>query len=112
MPVAEEASQGACPWLRHNGLFREVIGYREAIALLNDRRLHVLDVFESLGIREEGRARGLQDASLLSTDGEVHQRIRSAVARLFTVNAVKVVRPYARTVATRARRRVRRTRDV
>jgi cytochrome P450 len=100
VPVAEEASQGACPWLRRNGLFREVIGYREAIALLNDRRLHVLDVFESLGIREEGRARGLQDASLLSTDGEVHQRIRSAVARLFTVNAVKRVRPYARTVAT------------
>jgi len=95
----EAASRSSCPWLGQNGLFREVVGYREAVALLSDGRLHVLDVFESLGIRDEGRARGLQDASLLSTDGEVHRRIRSAVARQFTPSAVNRVRPYARAVA-------------
>lgn len=95
----EEASPQACPWLRRNGLFREVVGFREAAALLSDGRLHVLDVFESLGIRDEGRARGLQDASLLSTDGEVHRRIRSSVARLFTPSAVNAARPHARSVA-------------
>ena len=95
----EEASPQACPWLRRNGLFREVVGFREASALLSDGRLHVLDVFESLGIREEGRARGLQEASLLSTDGDVHRRIRSAVARLFTPSAVNTARPHARLVA-------------
>jgi cytochrome P450 len=89
--MADEASQ----WLRRRGLFREVIGYREAVAMLTHGSLRVVYVF----LAEEGAARGLQEASLLSTDGEVHRQIRAAVAGLFTPKAVKSTRSYARDVA-------------
>lgn len=82
-------------WLRRKGFFHEVVGYEEAVALLSDSRLHVLDAF----ISDEGRARGLENASLLSTNGEAHRRIRTAVSRQFTPAAARTVLPYARSVA-------------
>jgi hypothetical protein len=58
----EEASPLACPWLRTRGLLREVVGYPEAVALLSDGRLHVLDVFIGEEVRSSFNATPMSEA--------------------------------------------------
>jgi cytochrome P450 len=83
-------------WLRRAGLFHEIVGYREAVDLLNDPRFHAcfVKIFEGIGI-SSGPLWEAAQASLLSTNGDEHRRIRAVVAGEFTPRAVERVRAFA-----------------
>jgi cytochrome P450 len=87
-------------WLRKSGLFREVVGYPEAVDLLKDPRMHscLPSDFEALGITS-GTIRDVAEASLLNLNGEEHKRYRSLIADLFTPRAAEQNRPVARHAA-------------
>lgn len=87
-------------WIRRSGLFREVIGYRDAVSLLSDTRMHAMfhEMFQGLDVTS-GPERELMAASLLSMNGEGHRRLRSLIAAPFTPRAVNTVRPVAQDAA-------------
>jgi cytochrome P450 len=88
-------------WLRRqSGYFREVIGYAEAVDLLNDPRLHAnfLGMFEAVGI-SSGPLWENAAGSLLSLNGEAHRQVRSLIAGRFTPRAAERLRPTAREAA-------------
>ena len=89
-------------WIRRVGLFREVIGYADAVSLLSDTRMHTqfVEMFQGLGVTSD-REQELIAASLLSMNGEQHRRLRSLIAGPFTPRAVNGIRPVARETAHR-----------
>jgi cytochrome P450 len=89
-------------WLRRSGFFHEVVGYAEAVDLLNDPRMHanMVSTFEGLGVTC-GLLRDIAAASLLSLNGEEHKRYRSLIAGWFTPRAAERIRPVARDAAHR-----------
>lgn len=92
---------GSEAWLRkRSGYFREVIGYRESIDLLNDPRLlaSFAGMFEAVGVTS-GPLWEHATTALLSVNGEEHHRLRSLVAGSFTPRAAERLRPIARETA-------------
>jgi cytochrome P450 len=79
-----------------------VLGYAEAVQLLNDPRLHasMAASLESIGVTT-GPLRDVAAASLLSLNGAEHRRQRALVAHRFTPRAVERARPVARAAAER-----------
>ena len=87
-------------WLRKSGFFRAVVGYREAVDLLKDPRMHsyLLSDFDALGVTSR-TLREVAQASLLNLNGEEHKRSRSLVAGCFTPRAAEQHRAVARDAA-------------
>lgn len=96
--MAEET----CPWLVREGFFSRVVGFHQAVELLNDSRLRA-DFAGLFG--GEGSVPGpvleILQTSLLSTDGPEHRQLRSLVAGRFTPRAVEHIRPSVRSAARR-----------
>ena len=87
-------------WLSRSGYFREVVGYAEAVDLLNDPRMQsrFVKILENVGLTD-GPVWEAAAASLLSLNGDEHKRLRSLVAERFTPRAVEPLRPGARATA-------------
>lgn len=106
-PRTRPASADEPPWMRRQGYLRQVTGYRQAAALLSDARLHadMIGMLEAVGLRP-GTTWDYVAASMLSTDGETHRRLRSVVAPRFTPRAVEAVRDACRAAADDAAERL------
>jgi cytochrome P450 len=86
------------PWLARNPLGINITSYEHTVGVLRDRRFHSA---VSLIPQMQGLDVALNDRpSILSTEGDVHDRLRRLVAPAFTPKAADRLRPYMRQVIT------------
>ncbi len=86
------------PWLARNPLGFNITSYEHTVGVLRDRRFHSAI---SLIPQMQGLEIPLNDRpSILSTEGDVHDRLRRLVAPAFTPKAADRLRPYMRQVIT------------
>jgi cytochrome P450 len=86
------------PWLARNPLGFNITSYEHTVGVLRDRRFHSAI---SLIPQMQGLDMQLNDRpSILSTEGDVHDRLRRLVAPAFTPKAADRLRPYMRQVIT------------
>ncbi|HLK44929.1 MAG TPA: hypothetical protein VKT18_03025, partial [Acidimicrobiales bacterium] len=85
-------------WLARSPMGYVLTRYDDAVALLRDRRFHsALSLLPRLqGL--EGNFFEERRTSILSMEGEEHDRLRRLVAPAFTPGAVDTLRPFMRTV--------------
>ena len=86
-------------WLARTPMGYSITGYDAAVGLLRDQRFHSA---LSLIPQMQGLSPDVLDRapSILSTEGEVHSRLRRLVAPAFTPKAADRLRPYMRSVIT------------
>ena len=85
-------------WLARTPLGFSITGYKDAVAILRDRRFHsALSLLPQMAGLEPGY---LEDRrrSILSMEGEEHARLRRLVAPAFTPSAIDRLRPFIREV--------------
>jgi cytochrome P450 len=84
------------PWLARNPLGINITSYEHAVGVLRDRRFHsavsLIPQMQGLDVQLNDRP------SILSTEGDVHDRLRRLVAPAFTPKAADRLRPYMRQV--------------
>jgi cytochrome P450 len=85
-------------WLARTPLGFAIIAYKDAVAVLRDRRFHsALSLLPQIAGLEAGY---LEDRrrSILSMEGEEHARLRRLVAPAFTPSSIDRLRPFIREV--------------
>ncbi len=89
---------GGRHWLARNPLGYSVTAYEDCVAILRDRRFHsALSLLPGMDQLDDGTQRRERE-SILSMEGENHQRIRRLVAPAFTPKAADRLRPFMREV--------------
>ena len=86
-------------WIARHEFGYVVTSYTEAVAILRDRRFH--SAISLIAQRDEAaapRRRANGQESILTMEGEPHQRLRRLVAPAFTPNAAEKLRPFMRSV--------------
>ncbi len=96
---ALRASLPGDQWLVRNLFGYEVLRYDDATAVLRDKRWHsaVSRIPELMGITNPDFLER-QQVSILSAEGEMHQRLRRLVAPAFSPRAADRLRPFMREV--------------
>ena len=86
-------------WLARNLFGYTVWGYEDVTAILRDKRWHsaVGRLPEMMGVTDEQFLAG-QKVSILSAEGDVHQRLRRLVAPAFSPRQTERLRPVMRSV--------------
>jgi cytochrome P450 len=85
-------------WLARSPLGFSITGYKDAVAILRDRRFHsALSLLPQMAGLDPGY---LEDRrrSILSMEGEEHARLRRLVAPAFTPSSIDRLRPFIRGV--------------
>jgi cytochrome P450 len=97
--IAEARHQN---WIARNDIGFSILAYDDCVAMLRDRRWHsaAARVAELGGVTDE-KFLARRRPSILSSEGEVHARLRRVVAGAFTPKAADRFRPYMREVITR-----------
>ena len=86
-------------WLARTPLGYVVSRYDDVTTLLRDRRFHsALSLLPQMAGVPSGRMRGRQERSILSMEGDEHNRLRRLASPAFTPKATERLRPFMRRV--------------
>ncbi|HVX17469.1 MAG TPA: cytochrome P450 [Acidimicrobiales bacterium] len=86
-------------WLARTPLGYAVSRHEDVTAILRDQRFHsALSLLPQLGGVPEGRLRNRQERSILSKEGDEHNRLRRLASPAFTPKATERLRPFMRRV--------------
>src|SRR5580658_6516184 len=88
-------------WLARSVMGFVLVDYRDAVAVLRDRRFHSgLSVLPQMaGIDDDGYMESRRK-SILGMEGDEHARLRRLVAPAFTPNSTDRLRPFMREVVS------------
>jgi len=86
-------------WLARNPLGYTVLRYRDAVAILRDRRFHsAISLLPQIAGVPDAEITGRDQPSILAMEGPEHDRLRRLVAPAFSARAADRLRPFMREV--------------
>jgi cytochrome P450 len=92
-----EAAEGH--WLARNPFGVTVLRYRDAVAVLRDRRFHsAVSLIPQMAGIPDAEITGRTQPSILAMEGPEHDRLRRLVAPAFSARAADRLRPFMREV--------------
>jgi cytochrome P450 len=97
--ITSESDLPAEAWIVRNGFGYAVWHYDDVVGILRDKRWHSATsrLPELMGITDE-QFLARQDISILSAEGDTHQRLRRLVAPAFSPRSADRLRPFMREV--------------